>query len=135
MARVYVGNLPYSVTEQELQEYFADFGGTNAAIPRDNQGRSKGFGFVDVDDAEAASKAKDGQDMGGRKITVNEARPREDRSEDRGTDKPMMSEPKMAESPAKEDEMEDAMEMDKDDATDDADEKEDEESEDDKVEA
>lgn len=73
---LYVGNLPYSVTEDQLLEYFADYGGNNARIIE-----GRGFGFVDIDadKLEAAVADKHGAEMGGRSLTVNEARPREDR--------------------------------------------------------
>lgn len=74
---LYVGNLPYSVTEQQLAAHFGEYGATN---PRVIEGR--GFGFVDVDsdNFEAAVADKHNSDWSGRKITVNEARPREERS-------------------------------------------------------
>ena len=70
---LYVGNLPYSMSEADLVDLFASFGGTNARVI---QGR--GFGFIDVDDEqmEAAIEAKHGKDAGGRVLTVNEARPK-----------------------------------------------------------
>lgn len=73
---LYVGNLPYSATEQDLLDHFAAYGPQN---PRIVEGR--GFGFIDVDDAsfDQAVSDKDQSDMGGRKLTVNEARPRESR--------------------------------------------------------
>ena len=79
--RLYVGNLAYSMTEQQLLELFEQYGAANAAVPTDHDGRSKGFGFVEVDDAqmEAAISALNGKEVGGRALTVNEARPREDR--------------------------------------------------------
>lgn len=79
--RLYVGNLPYSVKEPELQELFGPYGATSASIPTLDDGRSKGFGFVDVEDdqAETAIQEMNGKEMGGRNLTVNEARPREDR--------------------------------------------------------
>ena len=79
--RLYVGNLPYNMTEQDLLAAFADWGATEAAIPINDTGRSKGFGFVNVadDQLDAAVAAMNGKDMGGRALTVNEARPREDR--------------------------------------------------------
>jgi RNA recognition motif-containing protein len=70
---LYVGNLPYSFTEQDLIDAFAEFSASNARIV---QGR--GFGFVDVpeDQSEAAVQARDGAQIGGRTVNVNEARPR-----------------------------------------------------------
>jgi RNA recognition motif-containing protein len=81
---IYVGNLPYSVTNEDLESAFAAFGDVSSAtvIMDKMTGRSKGFGFVEMpnqDEAQAALKALDGSDMGGRNVKVNEARPREDR--------------------------------------------------------
>lgn len=81
---IYVGNLPYSIDRDELKETFAAFGEVaTARIVTDREtNRSKGFGFVEMpNDAEArqAIDALNGQEMGGRKAVVNEARPREER--------------------------------------------------------
>ncbi len=81
---IYVGNLPYSITEEELKAAFAGFGEVeNASIITDKySGRSKGFGFVEMPDdasAEEAIKALDGTDMQGRNVKVNQARPKTDR--------------------------------------------------------
>lgn len=81
---IYVGNLPYSTTNDDLQAMFAQFGNvTSANVIQDKfTGRSKGFGFVEMsDNGEAQSAIADlnGKDVGGRPLTVNEARPREDR--------------------------------------------------------
>lgn len=81
---IYVGNLPYSVTDEELRAAFAAFGNvTSAKIIMDKySGRSKGFGFVEMgDDAEAeeAIKSLDNSDLKGRNIRVNQAKPRTDR--------------------------------------------------------
>ncbi len=79
---IYVGNLPYSVRDDELREIFAPYGSVSSAkviIDRETN-RSKGFGFVEMDDnsaAQAAIDALNGTDMGGRGLRVNEARPRE----------------------------------------------------------
>jgi len=84
MFRVYVGNLPYRAREDELKSFFASAGAvTEAIVPvtDDNPPRSKGFGFVEFGD-EASFKnalAMDGQQMDGRTLRINEARPREDR--------------------------------------------------------
>lgn len=88
-SKLYVGGLPYSTTDQELQDLFAAHGSVTSAVVINDKmsGRSKGFGFVEFENAEeaqAAIKALDGSDMGGRKIVVNEARPREDRPRDGG---------------------------------------------------
>lgn len=82
--KLYVGNLPYSVDSSELEQMFTPHGAvTSAQIITDREtGRSKGFGFVEMandDEANAAIEALNGQDNGGRPLTVNEARPREDR--------------------------------------------------------
>jgi hypothetical protein len=82
--RLYVGNLPYSVRDNDLQTAFAAFGTVNSArvmMERDT-GRSKGFGFVEMADdaqAQAAIAGMHGQDLGGRTVVVNEARPAEPR--------------------------------------------------------
>jgi RNA recognition motif-containing protein len=79
--RLYVGNLKYSLTSEQLQELFEQFGQVTSAqvlIDRDT-GRSRGFGFVEMDnddEALAAIEALDGRDHDGRRLTVNEARPR-----------------------------------------------------------
>ncbi|EGV32449.1 MULTISPECIES: RNA recognition motif domain-containing protein [Thiorhodococcus] len=82
--RIYVGNLPYSVTDDDLRTIFSEFGELAAAeVIKDKfSGQSKGFGFVDMpsnSDADAAIKALNESDMKGRKLTVNEARPRAER--------------------------------------------------------
>jgi RNA recognition motif-containing protein len=85
--KLYVGNLPFSATDESLQEMFAQSGSvTSAKIIMDRDtGRSKGFGFVEMSSEEEASDAiqkLNGQSVGGRAITVAEARPvtpREDR--------------------------------------------------------
>jgi RNA recognition motif-containing protein len=82
--RLYVGNLSYSVSSEQLEELFAAFGQVKSAqvvMDRDT-GRSKGFGFVEMSDAAGAQAAIDGmnqKEVDGRALTVNEARPREDR--------------------------------------------------------
>jgi RNA recognition motif-containing protein len=83
--KLYVGNLSYDVTDGDLQNLFAPHGTVQSAqviMDRDTN-RSKGFGFVEMDNAEeaqAAIAALNGQDNGGRQLTVNEARPREERT-------------------------------------------------------
>ena len=79
---IYVGNLSYGLTEEALRAAFAAHGQVDSArIIKDREtGQSKGFGFVEMPnqgEAEAAIKELDGADLGGRKIRVNEARPRE----------------------------------------------------------
>jgi len=81
---IYVGNLSYSVTEEELQKAFEAFGEvTSVNIITDNySGRSKGFGFVEMpgkEEAEAAINGLNGKEMAGRALNVNEARPRADK--------------------------------------------------------
>ena len=81
---LYVGNLPYTMTDEELQATFTNHGEvTTARVIMDRfSGRSRGFGFVEMpndDEAEAAIQALNGTDLEGRALTVNEARPREDR--------------------------------------------------------
>jgi RNA recognition motif-containing protein len=84
MKNIYVGNLPYSTTESELEQMFSQHGQVSRAsvvIDRET-GRSRGFGFVEMpDDAQgdAAINAMNGFDMNGRKLVVNEAKPREAR--------------------------------------------------------
>lgn len=82
--RLYVGNLSYDVGDADLSEIFAAHGAVESAhVVVDRQtGRSRGFGFVEMgsdDEAEAAISAVNGQEHGGRALTVNEARPRENR--------------------------------------------------------
>jgi len=82
--KLYVGNLTYSTDNAALEEMFSSFGEVRSAqvvMDRDT-GRSKGFGFVEFGDSQAATAAiaaLNGKDVGGRALTVNEARPREDR--------------------------------------------------------
>src|SRR5687768_12370041 len=82
--RLYVGNLPYTVSSSELEQMFSAHGTVQSAevVADRDTGRSKGFGFVEMGseaEAQAAIAALNGQDSGGRALTVNEARPREDR--------------------------------------------------------
>lgn len=79
--RLYVGNLPYSLSEDDVMSAFAAYGATSVSLPVAPDGRKKGFGFVDVaaDKLEDAINDMNGKDFGGRNLTVNEARPREDR--------------------------------------------------------
>jgi cold-inducible RNA-binding protein len=80
--RLYVGNLGFGTTEQQLQGLFQPFGASSVNVITDQDGRSKGFGFVEVadDQMQAAITATNGKDFDGRMLTVNEARPREERS-------------------------------------------------------
>ena len=82
--KLYVGGLPYATTDTELKDAFAQCGAvTSAVIIMDKMsGRSKGFGFVEMSSDEEAQKAIEqwnGKDFGGRTLTVNEARPMEER--------------------------------------------------------
>ncbi len=83
-SKLYVGNLSYGVTSSELEQLFSQHGTVQSAevIADRETGRSKGFGFVQMgsdDEAQAAIAALHGQDHEGRALTVNEAKPREDR--------------------------------------------------------
>ncbi len=82
--KLYVGNLPYSVQDSDLQQSFGQFGAvTSAKVMMDREtGRSKGFGFVEMGsdaEAQAAISGMNGQSLGGRSVVVNEARPMESR--------------------------------------------------------
>ena len=78
--KLYVGNLPYSTTEEDLRSLFAQHGPTSVAVITDREtGRSRGFGFVEFEtdaSAEAARTALDGKDMDGRPLRVSEAHDR-----------------------------------------------------------
>jgi RNA recognition motif-containing protein len=80
---IYVGNLPFSATEEEVRELFAQYGNVESVklISDRETGRPRGFGFVEMDDegADAAIEALNGFEMGGRSMRVNEAKPRERR--------------------------------------------------------
>jgi RNA recognition motif-containing protein len=86
---LYVGNLSYDVTDSQLEQLCAQYGTVQSAqviMDRDT-GRSKGFGFVEMgsdQEAQAAIAGLNGQMSGGRSLTVNEAKPREDRGGGRG---------------------------------------------------
>ena len=82
MPKIYVGNLPYQTDSETLQQLFEAYGAvTDAIIITDREtGRSRGFGFVEMPDEEAAKNAQtelNGHEYEGRKLTVNEARPRQ----------------------------------------------------------
>ena len=85
MTKIYVGNLPFSTTDDRLREVFEQYGEVASAsvvMDRDT-GRSRGFGFVEMTNADEATNAinsVNGQSIDGRNVTVNEARPREQRS-------------------------------------------------------
>lgn len=82
--KLYVGNLGYNITSSDLEKLFSQFGTVQSAevIMDRATNRSKGFGFVEMnsdEEAQAAINALQGKDYGGRPLTVNEARPREER--------------------------------------------------------
>ena len=80
--KLYVGNLAFATTSDDLRDAFSEFGTVSSAtvITDRETGRSRGFGFVEMEDgAEQAVEAMNGKDLGGRTLNVNEARPREDR--------------------------------------------------------
>ena len=82
--KLYVGNLSFNTTGEDLREYFSQAGTVESAsvVEDRDTGRSRGFGFVEMatkEEGEAAIQMFNGKDLGGRNLTVNEARPREDR--------------------------------------------------------
>jgi RNA recognition motif-containing protein len=88
-AKLYVGNLSFDVQSADLEDMFAPHGSVKSAqvITDRDSGRSKGFGFVEMSssaEAEAAIQALNGYEFHGRALTVNEAKPREDRGGSRG---------------------------------------------------
>jgi RNA recognition motif-containing protein len=88
-SKLYVGNLSYNITNSELEQLFGQHGTVQSAevIQDRDTGRSKGFGFVQMGsdaEAQAAIAALNGQEQDGRALTVNEAKPREDRGGSRG---------------------------------------------------
>lgn len=91
MSKLYVGNLLYETTEDDLKEYFGQMGTvTSATIIRFRDGKSKGFGFIEMESDEAAQKAiaeLNGKDFKGRNIVVAEARPPKPREERGGGDR------------------------------------------------
>lgn len=80
-SKLYVGNLPFSATEEELKTYFSEVGEVQSVkiITDRDTGRSRGFCFVEMENAVAAIAELNGKEMDGRKITVSEAREREQR--------------------------------------------------------
>jgi RNA recognition motif-containing protein len=81
---IYVGNLPYSVSDSDLRDAFSAYGDVSSVniITDRMTGQSKGFGFVEMNDngqADAAIKGLNGSDLGGRSLTVNQAKPRAER--------------------------------------------------------
>ena len=85
MKKLYIGNLPFSATDEQLNEWFAQVGVTPSAVSliRDRfTGQSRGFAFVEVtndEDADRAINSLNGQNFGGRNLVVNEARPQAER--------------------------------------------------------
>lgn len=78
---LYVGNIPWTTTEEELENLFAQFGSVSAVriITEGHSGRSKGFGFVEMEskeNGESAIESLDGKDFGGRDLRVNQAKER-----------------------------------------------------------
>jgi RNA recognition motif-containing protein len=87
--KLYVGNLSFKTTSDDLREYFSQAGTVeSASVIEDREtGRSRGFGFVEMatpEDAQAAIEQFNGKDLNGRNLTVNEAKPKTDRGGDRG---------------------------------------------------
>jgi RNA recognition motif-containing protein len=83
MKKIYVGNLPFSSTESEIRELFAQYGTVSSVslITDRDTGRPRGFGFVEMEDGgDEAIKSLDNYQIDGRNLKVNEARPRESRS-------------------------------------------------------
>ena len=87
MKSIYVGNLPFSATESEITDLFSQYGNVSSVkVVTDREtGRPRGFAFVEMDDndAQAAIKALNGQDMGGRSLRINEAQERKPRPQSR----------------------------------------------------
>lgn len=90
--KLYVGNLSFNTSEQQLREMFEPFGVTSASLVMDRDtGRPRGFGFVEVADSaqgNAAIAALGGKNVDGRDLTVNEAKPRTGGGGGRGGDRP-----------------------------------------------
>ena len=88
MKNIYVGNLPFSANDDEVKGLFEAYGTVNSVnlITDRDTGRLRGFGFVEMEDADAtkAIESLDGQDFGGRALKVNEARERQERPRNRG---------------------------------------------------
>lgn len=87
--KLYAGNLSYSVTSADLERMFSEYGAVRSAevIQDRDTGRSKGFGFVEMDDNDAANQAIEGLNLkehDGRAMTVNEAKPRKEHAGGRG---------------------------------------------------
>ncbi len=88
MKNIYVGNLPFSTNDDEIKGLFEAYGTVNSVnlITDRDTGRLRGFGFVEMEDADAAKaiESLDGQDFGGRSLKVNEARERQEKPRNRG---------------------------------------------------
>ena len=89
IVRVYVGNAPFSMDDAELKTLFEEYGAVESAVIITNRetGRSRGFGFVEMQDDVQAGKAIEAlndQDVGGRPLVVNKAKPREERRDGEG---------------------------------------------------
>ena len=88
MKSIFVGNLPWSVSDEDMKTKFSEFGNViSARVVKDNfSGKSRGFGFVDMDDADAekAIAAMTGYKWGDRELTVNEAKPKGEKRERSG---------------------------------------------------
>jgi cold-inducible RNA-binding protein len=87
--KLYVGNLSFQTSSEDLQELFAQAGTVESAsvVEDRDTGRSRGFGFVEMsskEEGQAAIQQLNGKEVGGRALTVNEAKPREDRGGSRG---------------------------------------------------
>ena len=85
MKKIFVGNFSFNVTEADLRQWFEPYGAVDSAsvVTDRDTGRSRGFGFVEMPnngEADAAITALNGKDAGGRSLTVNEARPKTERS-------------------------------------------------------
>lgn len=78
---LYVGNLPWNTTAEDLAKFFSEYGQVESSriITDRETGRSRGFGFIEVEEADAARMAEElnGKDFGGRPLTVNEAKPKQ----------------------------------------------------------
>ena len=83
MKRIYVGNLSFDTTEDQLRQIFGEHGEVSSVniITDRETGRPRGFGFVEMEGADAAISALNETEVGGRTLTVNEARPRRERSD------------------------------------------------------
>jgi len=79
--KLYVGNLPFKVSEEEIKQHFSEFGEVQAVkiITDRETGKSRGFCFVEMENADAAIAGLNGKEFGGRNLTVSEAREREQR--------------------------------------------------------